>query len=382
MTTPDAPAAPGSVPPSRPSVPTPAAPDRPSGLLAFTEAVPAAPPPTRRSRERDPFLDNAKYLAIILVVVGHLIEDLRDVPEAHAIYFFLYTFHMPLFIALSGYLSRNFTFSAGKARKLISGLAVPYVIFEVAYSLPRLFLDGDLEISLLDPYYLTWFLMSLFLWRLSTPVWQQLRWPLVIAVGLSLLSGMSELPDELSMNRTFGLLPFYVLGLMLTPAHLELLKRPAVRVAGAVVLAGGLALAFALHADIATEWIRWRDSNAKIGVDNLTGSAMRLAMLTAGAALLAAFLAVTPSRRTWFSGLGAATMYAYLLHGFFVKVFQVYAKEMSTPAGVVLAVLLGVAIATLLCTPPVRRLTHWAVEPDTSWAFTALRRPSKPGARG
>ncbi|MFC6080326.1 acyltransferase family protein [Sphaerisporangium aureirubrum] len=380
MTTPDAPAAPGSVPASRPSVPGTAAVESPPGVLGFPADTPA--PPRRPRGERDPFLDNAKYLAIILVVVGHLIEDLRDVPAAHALYFFLYTFHMPLFITLSGYLSRNFTFSPGKARKLISGLAVPYIIFELAYSLPRLFLYGDLDISLLDPYFLTWFLMSLFLWRLSTPVWQQLRWPLLVAVLLSLLSGMSELPDELSMNRTFGLLPFYVLGLMLTPAHLDLLKRPAVRVLGAAVLAGGLVLAFALHTDIATEWIRWRNSNAKIGVDNLTGSAMRLGMLMAGATLLCAFLAITPSRRTWYSALGAATMYAYLLHGFFVKVFQVYAKEMSTPAGVALAVLLGVALATLLCTSPVRRLTRWAIEPDTSWFFTALRRPTKSGGKG
>ncbi|GGK73870.1 membrane protein [Sphaerisporangium melleum] len=326
-------------------------------------------------KERDPYLDNAKYLAIVLVVTGHLIEDLRDVPAAHALYFFFYTFHMPLFITLSGHLSRNWTFSPGKARKLISGLAVPYIIFEVAYALPRLIMYGKLEISLLDPYYLTWFLMSLFLWRLSTPVWQQLRWPLVIAVVLSLLAGTSKLPDELSMNRTLGLLPFYVLGLMLRPEHLAFLKRPWVRVAGVVVLAAGLAAAFAFHTDIATEWIRWRNSNVKIGVGDITGSAIRLAMLTAGAVLVAAFLAVTPSRRTWFSGLGAATMYAYLLHGFVVKVVERFYGGLHTPWGVALVSAFGVVVATVLCTPPVRRAFRWAVEPDLSWAFTAIRRP-------
>jgi fucose 4-O-acetylase-like acetyltransferase len=328
-----------------------------------------------KDRVRDPFLDNAKFLAIILVVTGHLIEGLRDVPAAHALYFYGYMFHMPLFITLSGYLSRNFTFSAGKARRLISGLAVPYVIFELAYSLPRLFLYGKLDISLLDPYYLTWFLMSLFMWRLSTPVWQQLRWPLAIAVGLSVLSGMSDLPDELSMNRTLGLLPFYVLGLMLRPEHLEFLKRPWVRVLGAVILVSGLLLALAFHTEIATEWIRWRHSNTKIGVGNLTGSLIRLGMLSAGALLVAAFLAVTPSRRTWFSGLGMATMYAYLLHGFVVKIVERYDDRLSTPLGVTLVAAFGVVLATVLCTPPVRRLTRWAVEPDTSWAFTVIRRP-------
>lgn len=326
---------------------------------------------------RDPFFDNAKFLAITLVVSGHLIEELRDVPVAHAAYFFVYLFHMPLFIVLSGYLSRNFTFSSGKARKLISTLAVPYVIFELVYSLPRLILYGKLDISLLDPYYLTWFLMSLFLWRLSTPVWQQLRWPLVVAVGVSLLSGTSRLPDELSMNRTLGLLPFYVLGLMLRPEHFEALRRPRVRIAGALTLVAGAALALAVHTSVKTEWIRWRHANDAIGVDDLTGSLIRLGMLAAGALLVAAFLAVTPSRGTWYSGLGAATMYAYLLHGLVVKVAErFYGDWARTVPGVVAVALLGVGLAALLCTPPVRALTRWAVEPRMNWAFTRLRRPA------
>ncbi|GII01672.1 acyltransferase family protein [Planobispora takensis] len=335
-------------------------------------------PPSPGETARDPFFDNAKFLAIALVVSGHLIEDLRDVAVAHAAYFYVYVFHMPLFIVLSGYLSRNFTFSSGKARKLISTLAVPYVIFELAYSLPRLIMYGRLDVSLLDPYYLTWFLMSLFLWRLSTPVWQQLRWPLVVAVGLSLLSGTSALPDELSMNRTLGLLPFYVLGLMLRPEHFARLRRRAVRVAGAVTLAAGAVLALAVHTEVPTEWIRWRHANQAIGVDDLTGSLIRLAMLAAGALLVAAFLAAVPSRRTWYSGLGAATMYAYLLHGFVVKVAERFHGDWAeTPWGVAAIAAAGAGLAAALCTPPVRRVTRWAVEPRMNWAFTRLRRPGQ-----
>ncbi|WP_433249205.1 acyltransferase family protein [Streptosporangium sp. CA-135522] len=331
----------------------------------------------RPSADRDPFFDNAKFLAIVLVVSGHLVEGLRDVPLAHAAYFYVYLFHMPLFIVLSGYLSRNFTFSSGKARKLISTLAVPYVIFELVYALPRLILYGKLDVSLLDPYYLTWFLMSLFLWRLSTPVWQQLRWPLVVAVALSLLSGTSRLPDELSMNRTLGLLPFYVLGLMLRPEHFVWLRRRWVRVAGAVTLAAGALVALAVHAEVKTEWIRWRHANDAIGVDDLTGSLIRLALLAAGALLVAAFLAVTPSRRTWYSGLGTATMYAYLLHGLVVKIVErFYGDWAATLPGVVVVALFGAGLAALLCTEPVRRVTRWAVEPRMSWAFTRLRKPA------
>ncbi|MFI6918984.1 hypothetical protein ACIBIZ_03445 [Nonomuraea spiralis] len=109
-----------------------------------------------------------------------------------------------------------------------------------------------------DPYYLTWFLLSLFLWRLSTPVWQQLKWPLAVAVVLSLLTGLDRLPGELAMNRTFALLPFYVLGLMLRPEHFAWLRRPHMRLAGFCVLGLGLAVALLTHERVPTEWIRWR----------------------------------------------------------------------------------------------------------------------------
>ena len=39
------------------------------------------------------------------------------------------------------------------------------------------------------------------------------------------------------------------------------------------------------------------------------------------------------------------------------------------------AALAGAMLATFLCTPPVRRVMRWALEPDMSWAFVPLRRP-------
>ncbi len=317
--------------------------------------------------QRDPFLDNAKFWAIVLVVCGHLVEDLRDVPYAHALYLFVYTFHMPLFITISGYLSRNFT--RLRAQKLVSTLLVPYVIFEIAYSLPRWILYGKFQLTLLDPYFLTWFLLSLFIWRLSTPVWFQVKWPLAVAVGISLISGASALPDELSMNRTLGLLPFYVLGLVLTPQHFQLLKKRWVRLTGALVLAAGLGITFLVHYDVPTEWIRWRHAYTKIGVDNFTGAGIRLLMLVIGAILVAAFLSIITSRKTWFTALGGLTIYAYLLHGFVVKVLDRFHDDLNNPIGVAAVILFGIALTAVLCTPPFRRLFKWAIEPNLRWAF-------------
>lgn len=357
-----------------------------AGPAATTEA-PAqewTPSPAPQRRRRDPFFDNAKFLAIVLVVVGHSITALRDVRFAHALYLFVYTFHMPVFIVITGYFSRNFTFSGGKARKLITNLGVPYVVFETAYSVYHWAVgSAPLQISLLDPYFMTWFLMALFLWRLSTPVWQQIRWPLAVAVLISLLSGMNQLPGQLEMNRTLGLLPFYVLGLTLKPEHFELLKRPRARVFGVLTMVFGFLFTFFVaDRNMTTEWIYWRSGNPTLHVNNLTGSAMRLALLLAATVLVAAFLTLVPRRETWYTSLGAATLYAYLLHGFFIKLmdYMNWYDQLSflhTIPGVLVTMAIGAVLATLLCTRPVRKVTHWAMEPDMSWAFVPLRRPGK-----
>lgn len=82
---------------------------------------------------RDPYFDNAKYLAIVLVAAAHAWEPFWDDSRAaSALYLFVYTFHMPAFIMISGYFSRGFTFTPHRVKRLVTGVAVPYVVFQTA----------------------------------------------------------------------------------------------------------------------------------------------------------------------------------------------------------------------------------------------------------
>jgi len=384
---------PASVPPPSPhhDVATPApetsgapnAPDAAGGAAAPDQAETTAP---AKRKPRDPFFDNAKYLAILLVVIGHSLANLQSVPMAEGLYLFIYMFHMPLFIVITGYFSRNWSFSPGKARKLITNVGVPYVVFEFAYSIYDWLVGRNkLEISLLDPYFLTWFLLALFLWRLSTPVWQQIRWPVAVALVFSLLSYMSDLGPTFDLHRVIGLLPFYVLGLMLRPEHFEVLKQPAARVVGIAVLLCGLAVAFMAKGHMNTDWVYWKNSHHGLGVNNVVGTAMRLGMFACAITLVAAFLTLVPKRRTWFTGLGATTLYAYLLHGFVTRLLQFTdwwdAAWMNTVPGVLVVMAGAVVVGTLLCTRPVVRCMSWALEPKMTWAFTPLRRPGTSRSR-
>ncbi len=145
---------------------------------------------------------------------------------------------MPLFVMISGYLSRNFWDSKGKVNKLVDTILIPYVIVEFGYAALRWGLGGKWSLTITDPAWMNWYLVALLLWRITVPVWKRLRWPFPVAVAVYLISGFSQLEQDFSMDRFFGLLPFFVLGMILQPHHFEWLQKSWVRMIGAFVLAG------------------------------------------------------------------------------------------------------------------------------------------------
>ncbi|MFF8829602.1 acyltransferase family protein [Streptomyces sp. NPDC015131] len=326
---------------------------------------------------RDPFFDNAKYLAIVLVAMAHAWEPVMEGSRAtRALYMFVYTFHMPAFIIVSGYFSRSFTGRPDQLKRLVSGIVVPYLVFEVAYSLYRRWAGGtpDQAISLTDPIYLTWFLIALFTWRLSTPLWQTLRHPLPIALGLAALASLTPgIGQDLDLQRIFQFLPFFVLGLLLKPEHFDLVRRRAVRIAAVPVALGALAFTYWIAPDIRMSWFYRSTSAEELDAPWWAGPVMTFALFGCALVLTAAFLAWVPRRRTWFTALGAGTICGYLLHGFLVKAMEYWplvpAYRLDTPLGRVAVTAVAAAAVTAMCTPPVRRALRCVTEPRMAWAF-------------
>ncbi|WP_206308456.1 acyltransferase family protein [Streptomyces sp. A1277] len=337
------------------------------------EAAQGAP-----AKKRDAFFDNAKYLAIVLVAVAHSWVPVMDGSRAaRALYMVTYTFHMPAFILISGYFSRSFDLSPAKVKRLVTGVAVPYVVFETAYSLFRRYANDqpDAPISLLEPWYLTWFLAALFIWRLTTPLWRNLRHPLAVSLVIAVLASLAPgIGDDLDLPRVLQFLPFFVLGLQLKPEHFELVRRREARLIALPLFAVAVVFAYWAAPRMQLGWFL-RDSSAQdMGAPWWSGAVMTLAMFACATLLTAAFLALVPRRHMWFTVLGAGTICGYLLHGFLVKgadyagVFDDHAWLVS-PTGLVIVTVVASAAVTLLCTPPVRRVLRCVTEPDMDWAF-------------
>ncbi|MEI7031491.1 acyltransferase family protein [Streptomyces pratensis] len=343
-----------------------------------TAAPPTAAASSSAARKRDPYFDNVKYLAIVLVAVAHAWEPVMDGSRAtRALYMIVYTFHMPAFILISGYFSRSFDMTPAKVKRLITSVAVPYVLFETAYSLFKRYAGDspDTPISLADPLYLTWFLVALFVWRVTTPIWRALRHPLPVALAIAMLATLSpDIGDDLDLQRVLQFLPFFVLGLLMKPEHFAWVRRREVRLLALPLFAGALLLAYWIAPHMRLGWLYRANSAQEMDVPWWSGAVLTLVMFGCALALTIGFLAWVPRRATWFTALGAGTICGYLLHGFLVKgavyagLFDHY-TWLSGPAGLVVVSVVAGSAVTLMCTPLVGRALRSVTDPDMTWAF-------------
>jgi fucose 4-O-acetylase-like acetyltransferase len=343
-----------------------------------TPKAPEAPEGRDKPKQRDAYFDNAKYLTIVLVAMGHAWEPLTDGSRAaEALYMVVYTFHMPVMILISGYFSRSFDMRPDRLKRLVTGVAVPYILFEVAYSFFKRWADDDPThpISLLDPWYLTWFLVALFVWRLTTPLWKLVRRPVPLALAIATLASISpDIGDDLDLQRVLQFLPFFVVGLHMRPEHFQLMRRREVKILAVPAFAAATVIAYWAAPRISSAWFYHRDSVQELTAPWWSGLVMTLALFGCSMVLVACFLAWVPRRRMWFTALGAGTLYGYLLHGFLAKGSRFWGwfdhyDWLQTPLGAIAVTFIAAVVVTLLCTPPVRRLFRFAMEPKMDWAF-------------
>lgn len=315
---------------------------------------------------RDAYLDNAKGLLIVLVVIGHAIE-LAHGTRAQALYVMIYSFHMPAFVVITGYLTRRFTASPRGYLRIVTDLLVPYVIFHVLHRLCSTVLQGEpFSLHLFDPEWTLWFLLTLAWWRAATPLLRKLPHRLPIAVAVSLGAGfLPELTSILALNRTITLLPFFVLGLSIKPHHLELIKKHFNRVSGLIAFGILGVLALGIHQSVSISTFFYNASFHQLDGNVGQGILYRLATMATGVIGTCAVLAIVPLQKTWWTHLGRFSMYVYVLHALVIHVLRALGliDWPSSWIDVSLVALAAVLLSLLLASRPVRVVTKPVVNP-------------------
>jgi len=309
----------------------------------------------KRIGSRDPHVDNAKFLGMVLVCWSHIIGPLRVLEYTGINSDFVIWFHMPMYVFLSGTFVRPASFQG--LLKVLVLVLFPLVAFcLLIFPLERAALESGTNLwlpgtapyfegSVFDllmgsgPGFFIWFLRCLLIWKLVTMFTVSLPKVAQIALGILLgLTGVYCQPEEGSMwnfgifayQRALQLFPFFLMGQHLDTSRLM----KAVPPPSTLTMASTWLLLFSLlylenHAQI------WSDLTD--GLFNLIDSSPAPFMTyhypancnnayywlwaRYGASLAYRTLCMftfllfgVPRGRVWFTDAGSATMYAYLLH--------------------------------------------------------------------
>lgn len=326
------------------------------------------------SSRGETFFLNLRFLLIVCVFIGNAIEPLiTRLHGMEALYMWIFAFHMPLFVFVTGYFAKSNLFG-GAGRKVLLQIAMQYMIFQTLYLAldALLFHVHNTHYSYFAPYLLLWFLASHFCWRLLLIMLQKLT-PLqqvITAVLLGVLVGYLPVDGVwLSISRTLVFFPFFIIGYHFSYARLKLLFTHKVKIF-ALSASALLFLWIALGGlNISPGWLYGNMTYGQLGQIAWYTGIFRMLLYILQALAAASFLAFVPWRKSSITDMGRRTLYVFLLHGFIVRLAAlspIYSWIHSDVASLVL-VAAAVALTLLLCQPFVRKLAAPLIEPSVQW---------------
>ena len=160
--------------------------------------------------------DNLKFILILFVVIGHFVDlYVSQYRTMKMIFIFLYSFHMPLFIFLTGLFQRKLKmFKDIPIKKIIFYLFLIFFMKIAIFYLSEYFGYGY-SFELLSGSEVYWYLSVIIIYVLITPIINKIKfWYLFIfSIILGLFVGYdSSINDYLYLSRSIVFFPFYLLG--------------------------------------------------------------------------------------------------------------------------------------------------------------------------
>lgn len=268
--------------------------------------------------QRNHRLDRAKGALVYLVVLGHLFAAVTPWDDALLRVFqtVIYSFHMPAFVFLAGI--------TAKSDRLPQ--RVTFFLVLLATALPLYYgwmslLGLNPDFDPLVPYWITWFLLAMVWWTLSTPLIE--RFPRAL-LGISLLAALfgGIIPTydyELSLSRTLVFWPFFVVGKLYGSRILAWAgDRTNPQRAGLALAAAVPMLLFYLN-DTDKIWFYGVRNFEWHEVPVPEGAAARVIVGLSAALSTVAFCSFVSNKPGYLGTVGRHSLAVYLLHGFVIR---------------------------------------------------------------
>ena len=329
-------------------------------------------------RQRESYFDNAKFILMFFVVFGHILRTYIDQNETiYALYNTIYTFHMPAFILLSGFFAKGFN-KKGYIKKLSTKLILPYLVFQVLYTIYYYFLfdQSTIEFEALKPNWALWFLLSLFFWNLMLFAYTKLKpiTGITLAIILALLVGyIDSISTYLSLSRTFVFFPFFLIGYHLQKEHFQKITTTKSKIY-ALISFGLIFIWFYYFPEIDSQWLLGSKPYSEIEAVTILSMFKRLGFFIVNSFMIMNFMALVPKGRYFFTRWGTQTLYVYLLHGFLVRTFRFtsISEYFTTVENYILLAAISLIITIILSSDLIASIAQPIIEFNTRHTKTLV----------
>lgn len=297
--------------------------------------------------------DNIKTILIVLVVFGHLLELVK---ACDLIYLIIYSFHMPLFMFVTGYFARF------DKKQIFYRMICPYILFQILYTYFEIYILGmqELTLTFVKPRWLLWYLFAIIVYYLLIPFFDIQSekgrvYMILMSVIIALLSGYdTKLGYDFSAARILNFMPFFLAGFYMKREQNPYSQRIAktdmnypVRIAGAIVAIAAIAvIVLMLNQGIITKKMLYGSYSYDAIGYNIW---VRLLIFAIASVWIALFLMLVPNKRIPIvSETGRYTMPIFLFHGFAVKLIGKYCNETGAELTVYTAFMISLVLVLVL----------------------------------
>ena len=293
-----------------------------------------------QSPHRDYLFDNIKALLIFLVAAVHFEAAVRSAygacPVTDMLMLTASSFHMPLFMIISGYFSKHVK------RDRITDTVIIYLTAQALFFVYDFFLTYDMSLKgislvrLLSPGFSMWYLFALVWLRLFHKELSQMKYPVAISavVSIAVMGSAMDTAGRQAIVKTLAHALYFIIGLRITPEHIHRLRRlpKALFAAGIAAGAGVLRLITIASGIISPHTLRLMTIRAQ-SADNL-GGGVRPYLMYVFVTVLALFMSamivgIMPDKPTFFSVFGRNTVTVYIAQAFVYLMLRAAAGRLT-----------------------------------------------------
>ncbi len=286
-------------------------------------------------KTRSFYWDNIKGILILLTVFAHVLFQMQNMSNTiNATVDFIYLFHMPAFVFVSGYFGKS---ERSRSARSIIKLAALYFIFNSVAG----FIYGFS--SLLTPVYSYWYLPALIAWRLSAPHIAKFKNITVILFAVAFFAGFfPSINNTLAIARIIGFYPFYMAGYLLSAEKSEALVKQKNRLAKGIVALLGVCALGAVFLNL----FQYTDSTLQMGAysDGYDPVSRIFLFLIAFLAIYALMRLVIDIKIPLLTMIGRNSLWIFLFHRAFTLLISDWISVLDVPVIIVIAAISAIAI--------------------------------------